>query len=82
MRSLKFRNVHRKTPVLESKGLQLYKKETPAQVFSYEYYETFQEPTFYGTPPVAASEASGITMSDVELRRHQNIKENYENVRW
>ena len=36
-------------------GLELYYKETPAQVFPCEYYEIFKNNFFYRTPPVAAS---------------------------
>ena len=32
------------------------KKETPTQVFSCECLKIFEKKTFYGTPPVAASE--------------------------
>ena len=32
----------KKTPVLESLGLQLYEKETPTQVFSCDYCEIFK----------------------------------------
>ena len=52
---LKFRNIHRKTHVLES----IFNKETllekDSQVFSCEYYEVFKNTFFYRTPPVAAS---------------------------
>ena len=37
--SYRFRKIHRKTPVAES-FLQVYQKETPAQVFSFEFCET------------------------------------------
>ena len=40
-----------KTPVLE----QLYSKETPTQVFSYEYCKTFKDSFLYRSPPVAVS---------------------------
>ena len=40
--SLKFRKIHRKTPVPES----LFKKEIPAQVFSCEFYEISQNNFF------------------------------------
>ena len=43
--SKKFCNIHSKTPVLESlrhSALQLYKNETPTQVFLCEYCETFK----------------------------------------
>ena len=51
---LKFRNIHRKTPVLESRfnnvaGLKTWnfiKNETPTQVFSYEYCEIFKNTYF------------------------------------
>ena len=36
--SWKYRNIHRKTPVLE----QLYEKEFPAQVFPFEYCQIFK----------------------------------------
>ena len=36
-------------------GLQLYLKETPAQVFSCEYCEIFNNSFFYRTPLVAAT---------------------------
>ena len=50
--SLKFWNIHRKTPVSES----LFNaNETPAQVFSCECYEIFKNTFFYRTTPVAAS---------------------------
>ena len=32
------------------------KKETPTQVFSCEYHKMFEKSSFYGTPPVAASQ--------------------------
>ena len=38
------------------KRLQLYEKETPAQVFSCEITEIFKNTFFYGTPQVAASD--------------------------
>ena len=37
-------------------GLQLYQKETPTQVFSYEICENFRNTFFYETRPVAASD--------------------------
>ena len=40
-----------KTPVLE----QFYSKETPTQVFSYEYCKTFKDSFLYRSPPVAVS---------------------------
>ena len=40
--SYKFCNIHRKTPVLE----QLYEKETPKQVFYYEYCGIFKSRFF------------------------------------
>ena len=61
----KFRNIHRKAPLLESflkkvGGLQIcnfIQKETATQVFSCEYYEIFKNTLFYRTPPMAASGA-------------------------
>ena len=38
----------------KSCGLQLYLKETSAQVFSYEYFEIFTNSFFCKKPPVAA----------------------------
>ena len=40
---------------LQASDLQLYKKETLAQVFSYEFCEISKNTFFYRTPPVAAS---------------------------
>ena len=37
-------------------GLQLYLKQTPTQVFSYDICELFKNTFFYRTSPVAASE--------------------------
>ena len=63
MCSEKFRHNHTKTPVLES----LFNKketieiiETPTQVFSSEYCETFQNSFFYRPPPVAAFDNSDL----------------------
>ena len=53
--SYRFRKIHRKTPVAES-FLQVYQKETPAQVFSFEFCETSYNSFSYRTPPVVASE--------------------------
>ena len=61
----KFRNIHRKAPLLDSflkkvGGLQIcnfIQKETPTQVFSCEYYEIFKNTLFYRTPPIADSGA-------------------------
>ena len=39
---------------LQSWGLQLYWKETPAQVFPCEFCEIFKTTFFYRTPPMAA----------------------------
>ena len=41
-------------------GLQLYIKETPKQVFSFEIFEIFVNTFFYRTHPVAASVNSNI----------------------
>ena len=41
--------------LLKRCGLQLYQKETLAQVFSCKYSEIFRNTFFYRTPPVAAS---------------------------
>ena len=40
---LKFRNINRKTPALESSGVQLYQKEISIQMFSRQYCETFKD---------------------------------------
>ena len=56
----KFRNIHKKTVVLEFlfnkvAGLKIcsfIKKETPTQVFSYEYCEIFKDSFFYIRPLV------------------------------
>ena len=56
----KFRNIHKETVVLESlfnkvAGLKIcrfIKKETPTQVFSYEYREIFKDSFFYIRPLV------------------------------
>ena len=45
------RNIHTKTPVLESKE----KRETPTQVFFCEYYESFKNSSHYRIPPLATS---------------------------
>ena len=47
----KFRNIHRKAPLLE----QLYEKETPIQVFFFEYCKIFKKSFFHRASPVAAS---------------------------
>ena len=49
--SLQFRNIHRKTPVLESLELQVWRsatllKETPTKVFSCEYCNIFKNTYF------------------------------------
>ena len=44
------RHIHRKTPVLKYLFNKLYLKETPAQVFSYEYREIFKDSFFNKTP--------------------------------
>ena len=41
---------------LQASGLQLYKKETLAKVFSGEFFEISKNTFSYRTPPVAASE--------------------------
>ena len=51
---------------LQASGLQLYKKETLAQVFSCEFCESFQNIFFYRTPLVAASGMS-ITLNSFML---------------
>ena len=43
----KFIKIHRKTPV----ACNFIKKETPAQVFSSEFWENFKNILFYRTPP-------------------------------
>ena len=40
---------------VQASSLQLIKKETPAQAFSYEFCEICKYTFFYRTPPVAAS---------------------------
>ena len=47
----RFCDIHRKTPLLE----QLYKKETPTQVFFFEYCKIFKKSFFHRASPVAAS---------------------------
>ena len=44
-----------KTWGLRPEACNFLKKETPAQVFSYEFCEIFKNTFFYRTPPVAAS---------------------------
>ena len=56
------RNFHKKTPVLESLfnkvgGLQLYEKETPTQVFSWEYCKIFKNISFNRIPLVGDSDS-------------------------
>ena len=61
--SKKFRILYRKKPVLESlfdkscrpESFQTYEKETPTQMFSCEYCESFKNSFFYRTLLVAAS---------------------------
>ena len=43
---------------LQAWELQLYKKETLAQVLSFEIYEVFNNTYFYRTPPVAVSDTA------------------------
>ena len=43
---------------LQAWELQLYKKETLAQVLSFEVYEVFNNTYFYRTPPVAVSDTA------------------------
>ena len=45
-RSQKFRNIHRKTPVLESFFNKVTDLQTPTQVFSCEYCEIFKNTYF------------------------------------
>ena len=60
---LKFSNIHRKTPVLESlfnkiadlKGCNFIKERLYYECFSVEYYEIFKNSFFYRTPLVASS---------------------------
>ena len=40
---------------MQAEGLQLHKKKTPTQVFSYEVCEIFKNTFSYRTPPVDAS---------------------------
>ena len=54
--SWKFCNIHRKIPVLEflfntvvGLSLQLYQKDTPTQVFSYEYYQFLRRALLHNT---------------------------------
>ena len=58
------------------------KKETPKQVFSYEYHQMFENSFFYGTPPVAASEMvekflriskGGLTRMDLYNSTNLNV---------
>ena len=51
--SYKFYKIHRKT----TETCNLIKKETLAQVFSFEFCKIFKNTFFYRTPPVAASVA-------------------------
>ena len=44
------------SPFKKVKGLQLFYKDTPTQVFSCEYYEMLKNSFFYVIPPVAASD--------------------------
>ena len=46
-------------------NLQLIKKETPAQVFSCEFYEISENTFFYRTPLVAASAVTGNSESQM-----------------
>ena len=43
-------HIHRKTPVLKYLFNKFYEKETPAQVFSCEYRESFKGSFFHKTP--------------------------------
>ena len=53
----KFCNIYRKTPVKQSlEGLQLYWKESPTQMFFWEYCKIFNNNFFQRAPPVALSE--------------------------
>ena len=47
------RKLRKKTPLLESLCSKASRsKETPGQVFSYEFYEAFKNNFFYRAPPV------------------------------
>ena len=53
-------------------ALQLYEKETPAQVLPYEYCEFFKNSFFCRTPPVAASE--NMNSFTITLKNLSNSK--------
>ena len=46
---------------------QLYEKEAPTQVLSYEYFEIFKSSFFYRTPPVAAYDEGPIVFLFLDL---------------
>ena len=81
--SYKFPDIHKKISVLESlfnkvagfRPATLLKKETPAQVFSYEYHKMFENIFFDGTPPVAASEIVENFLKDLCRRIYKTIYE-------
>ena len=49
------------------------KIETPTQVFSCEYHKMFQKNSFYGTPPVAASQNGGLTWNELYDSTNLNV---------
>ena len=60
---LKFRNIHKKTQMLENLLNKVtdpqtcnFIKESPTQVFSCDYCQIFQKSFFHRTPQVAVSE--------------------------
>ena len=76
--SWKFCNIHKKNPVLEclfkklASGLQLYWKETPTQMFSWQCCEVFKHRYFEEHLWTAASESFSFYVN-LKVFRHEQV---------